>query len=207
MGLFPKTIDFFARLSELATVMKEISLLLKKIKIPLPKDNSFSKKARQLELKADALCHKIQNDVNVSFITPIDREDIYNLADNLDTVVDLIENLISNLAVYSIKKEEKEFREFITLITSTTQDLVLLIQHLKHREKNIKEMRNIIVRINRDENLGDQLIRKAYMSLFSNHTNAVDVIKWKDIYTNMEGILDASERLAHLVEEIIIKNY
>lgn len=207
MVFFPKTVDFFLRFENLASSITLVSSLLPKVKVGSPSLSNYAKIARKYENKADSLCHEIQRDVNLTFITPIDREDIYNLAIKLDNIVDLIENLISNLAAFSIKTEEKEFKPFIKLVIHITDNLVMLISKLKYRERKIDEMRSFMVKINKLENQGDELIRKAYHSLFSNHGDPIEIIKWKDLYTNMESILDECEKVASLVDEVIIKNF
>ncbi|MBI4008617.1 DUF47 family protein [Candidatus Roizmanbacteria bacterium] len=207
MEIFPRSFDFFERFDELSNVIQKTTNLLTKVKIGSPRLNDLSGQARRLEIKADELCHELHKEVDLTFITPIDREDIYILARNLDNIVDLIENLISNIATFSVKKEEHDFNQFVRLIASATKQVVSLISNLKFRGKRIDEMRKLIVKINQEENKGDELVRNAYKNLFSNHTDPVELMKWKDLYATMEAILDECENVAYLVDEIIIKNF
>jgi predicted phosphate transport protein (TIGR00153 family) len=207
MDFFPKSIDFFKRFDALANIIHELGNLVEKLHIRSRKLAQLEKDARKMEEKADVICHQLFQEINQTFITPIDREDIYTLAVSLDDVIDLIENLASNVHTFSAKKEEKEFRPFIKLIKEVCQNVSLLVKNLKHKGKAISRMRELIVKINKIENTGDALIRKAFTSLFSNGKDPVEIIKWKDIFTTMEEILDGSEKIAHHIDEIIIKNY
>lgn len=207
MDFFPKRIDFFKRFDELAIIIQDSGKLIKKLRIHSLTFQRDEKEARRLEEKADSICHELFREINLTFITPIDREDIYTLAVSLDDMIDLIENLVSNIHTFSVKKEEKDFKAFIILISEACQNVTLLVKNLKHKGKEIQRMRELIVKINKIENSGDVLIRKAFVSLFSNGKNPVEIIKWKDIFTTMEAILDESEKIAHHIDEIIIKNF
>ena len=173
MDFFPKSIDFFKRFDALANIIHELGNLVEKLHIRSSKLVQLEKDARKMEEKADAICHQLFQEINQTFITPIDREDIYTLAVSLDDMIDLIENLASNVYTFSVKKEEKEFGAFIKLIKESCQNVTLLV----------------------------------FTSLFSNGKDPVEIIKWKDLFTTMEEILDGSEKIAHHIDEIIIKNY
>jgi len=207
MNFFPKNPKFFDLFEELASIVESSGKLLKKIKITSTPLIFFPKKARQLEHQADSICHRIYHEADSTFITPIDREDIHLLAQNLDNIIDLIENLISNIILYKVDKEPLEFKQFTIIISKTTKKIDLLVSYLKNRAKNIPEMKKVIIEIQSLENEGDELMRRSLKSLFTNHKNPVVIIKWKDLFENMEEILDECENTANIVEEIIVKNF
>lgn len=125
----------------------------------------------------------------------------------MDNIIDLIENLISNIILYKVDKEPLEFKQFTIIISKTTKKIDLLVSYLKNRAKNIPEMKKVIIEIQSLENEGDELMRRSLKSLFTNHKNPVVIIKWKDLFENMEEILDECENTANIVEEIIVKNF
>src|SRR3989338_7357401 len=161
MDFFPKSIDFFKRFDALANIIHELGNLVEKLHIRSSKLVQLEKDARKMEEKADAICHQLFQKINQTFITPIDREDIYTLAVSLDTMIDFIENLVSNIHTFSVKKEEKEFKTFLKLISESCQNVTLLVKDLKYKERKISHMREIIVKINKIENSGDKLTRRA----------------------------------------------
>lgn len=178
-----------------------------KLKIGSKTIISSANKARLLEEKADSICHQLYFEADSTFITPIDREDIHKFSRNLDNIIDLIENLISNIQLFHVTKEIPIYKSFANLIEKATLKIEELTLLLKQREKKVKEMKKIIIDIHTLENEGDELIRRAFKYLFNNHKNPVIIIKWKDLIENMESILDECENTADIVSEIIVKNF
>ena len=89
----------------------------------------------------------------------------------------------------------------------TTKHLAQLINLLKDKEKHLPEIKKLIIKINYFENQGDELIREEFRLLFSDHKNPVEIIKWMDLFENIESVLDECEEVSYLVEDIIIKNF
>ena len=207
MDFFPKSPKFFDLFAELAKIVSVGGDILPKIKIRSKNILAYAKRARELEHQADCICHKLFYEANSTFITPIDREDIHYLAHDLDNIIDLIENLTSNIILYGVTKEVDEFKKFTKIISITTAKILSLINLLKKQSKYISEMKKIIVEVHSLENEGDNLIRHAFKHLFANHKDPVVIIKWKDLFENMEEILDECENTADIVEEIIVKNF
>jgi len=207
IDIFPKNPDFFKLFDKLANKVKSAGVLLYQIKINSTAINLYTKKARRWELDADDLCHQLKFLASSTFITPIDREDIYLLARSLDNIVDLIENVVSNINAYVISKEHPQFKNITKIIYQATEKISQLINHLKYRDKKIEEMKKLIIQINSLENKGDELMRDGLRFLFHNHQDLIEIVKWKDILEDMEGVLDECENTAYIVEEIIIKNF
>lgn len=207
MDFFPKNPKFFDLFENLAEIVNSSGKILVKLKISANNIKTYSKKAWEFEQAADEICHKLHHEAETTFITPIDREDIHLLARHLDNIIDLIENLTSKIALYKITREISQSREFILKIEKTTEKIFELISLLKFRDKYIREMRKLIIEIHSLENEGDTLIRGAIKYLFANHRSHLIIIKWKDIFENLEQILDECEDTADVVEGIIIKNF
>lgn len=205
MPLFPKTPDFFQYFGNLTKIIEEVGKII--VDIKLNSSLKTAKKIRQLELKADKICHQLYTLANTTFLPPFDREDIYLLARSLDNIIDLTEDLVFAIVNYKLKKEEKEFKKFRELIGQIAKKLTTLISLLQHREKYIQKMRQIISEINTLENQGDDLMRKGLTILFNDNKDVVAIIKNKELLETAEAILDEAENCAFVVEEIIVKNF
>jgi uncharacterized protein len=207
MNFFPKTSDFFSQFEQLAQTVTKAGGLLAKIKLGQANVTSIAKSVQKLELEADEITHQIAHDADSTFITPIDREDIHALADHLDNLLDLIENVATGLTLYAIKKNGKEFYQYTELIGLALTEIEKLIFQIRFRGKDIAGMRTHIDTIHAIEKKGDVLTRQALTTLFTKKNNAVEIIKWKYVYDNLEMILDECEKTADCVDEIIIKNF
>ncbi len=208
MNLFPKNVDFFTFFEELSNIVKKGTNNLKKLETKSTSGVLNFKKIRQLELDADILCHKIIEEANITFITSIDREDIYSLSRSLDNIIDYVENLASSITMHKIPTNNKDYQNFIVLINQATDKVNDLVMLLKHRNRKIKNMKQLIIDINKIENDGDTLLRESLEKLFTkNKSNPVQIIIWKDIYQDFEDILDECEKTALIIEEIIVKNF
>ena len=115
MNLFPKSTNFFELFDRLALCIVETSKVLIKLSANIKKNKLLIKKAWQIEMEADKICHLIDHKTHVNFITPIDREDIYDLARRMDNIVDYSENLIPNMVLYRINKLDSTAKKIYSL--------------------------------------------------------------------------------------------
>ncbi len=157
-----------------------------------------------LEHKCDAIVHKTFERVNLAFITPIDREDILIIIKTIDDIIDQIEETAYRFSVYNVKAVKPEAVQFAKLIKKAVVNLQKLIRLIP--QKSNKDIHELIVIVNRIENEGDALYRKEIANLFTNETNAIEIIRWNGIYDCFENTLDACEHVANLVEGIVMKN-
>ncbi|MEL7564406.1 MAG: DUF47 family protein [Dehalobacterium sp.] len=160
---------------------------------------------KELEIKCDQTLHRIFKELNKSFITPIDREDIYTIGKQMDDIADFIEATASRFVMFNIKIATPEAKELSNLVIQGTQQVIQLMEELKIVNKS-KKLVPTIVEINRLEEEVDEIFRKAVRKLFSEPTPVVDVIKWKEIYEHLENILDACEDVANTVEGVVMKH-
>jgi uncharacterized protein Yka (UPF0111/DUF47 family) len=208
MALFPKSTDFFKIFVDLSSLVAKAGSLTQNLKNG--KRNSIllsSKQARRLELEANRIRHYLSERADSNFITPIDREDIHVLARNLDDIIDEIENLVSDMKAYDIKRDKTDFHELTQTINEATAKVHELISLLKQKEKKLGAMKKVIREIRMLENEGDELNKLAITRLFETEKNAILVLKWNQIFRTSEKILDRCEDTADTVNEIIIKNF
>jgi len=157
------------------------------------------------ETDCDITIHKIIDLLNRSFVTPIDRDDIFTITKVLDDITDNIEAVAQCLRLFSIKKIRPATIELAQLITKCTQVLREAVDELKSL-KTSTILHDKIVEVNKLENEGDVLYNKIMKNLFSKETDPIELIKWKEIVETMESTLDACEEAADVLEGIVSKN-
>jgi predicted phosphate transport protein (TIGR00153 family) len=158
---------------------------------------------KQLENDGDDLTRQIIELLNTQYITPFDREDIYELAKVIDDVVDFIENASDLLGLYKVDRPMKEALE----------QCRVLVEAAEHLARGISELRGFrgaqrhLVEVKRLEDEGDRIVRDAIAGLFENgEVDALTVIRWKDIFEALEDAIDACETTADVVGNIVVKN-
>ncbi|HEX7714987.1 MAG TPA: DUF47 family protein [Bacillota bacterium] len=163
------------------------------------------KEMEKIEHQCDQQVHQILAQLNRSFITPIDREDIYAIAKELDNITDDIESTAHRFYMLNVKNIREDAKKLAHLIVDCTNELNLVMADLKNMKRSTTLAKRII-EVNRIENDGDEVFRNAITQLFATETNALEVIKWKEIYEFLENTLDACEDVANLAEGVIMKN-
>ena len=159
----------------------------------------------EIEHRCDGHVHKMLEQLNRSFITPIDREDIFEIAKELDNITDAIESTGHRFRMFNVKGIREDAISLAKLITQCTGELTCVMSELK-KMKTSKSLKEKIIEINRIENVGDDIFRSAIHKLFISETDPIEVIKWKEIYEYLENTLDACEDVANIVEGVAMKN-
>ena len=157
---------------------------------------------KEIEHQGDQITHEIIKRLNTTFITPIDREDIHELATRLDDVLDYIEAAAERLVVYRIKEPTSASRAMAEVIIKTTHSMDRAIKCLRTMDPGFHEH---AVEVNRLENSADALLRDSLAALFEEQGDPIEVIKWKEIYETMEIVTDRCEDVANTIEAIILK--
>jgi len=158
-----------------------------------------------LETDCDMQAHKILKKLNESFITPFDREDIYNIARDMDDIVDCIEEVANRFMIFDVKEMRPEAIVMSNLIMQGIRELDVLFKHLKEIKLNTI-VREQIIEVNRIENEGDIIYRKALTKLFKNEKDPVEIIKWKQLYELLEESMDSCENVANIMEGLVMKH-
>lgn len=168
-------------------------------------DEETVKKIKNFEHEGDTLSHEIVDMLNRTFITPIDREDIYSLANTLDDILDMINSMSNRIRLYKLDTRDEHLGLFADTIDQSTQALANAVKHM-HDTKRARRVLDYCIEVNRLENLGDQIREKAISRLFENEKDPIMVIKWKEIYEVAEGTLDTCEHVAKVIEAILVKH-
>src|SRR3989344_4979588 len=160
------------------------------------------KEIKEIEHKGDEITHYIIETLNKTFLTPIDREDIYQTIVKMDDILDLIYTTSKRLELYDIKKLDNHIIRFGDIIQKTVTEIHNVILSLKGT-KNIQEF---CIKVHTLENEADEVHDAAISRLFNNGMKEIDIIKFKDIYDFLESIVDPAEDLANVVEGIVVKH-
>jgi uncharacterized protein len=162
-------------------------------------------KVAQIEDRADRISHETFEHLNRTFITPIDREDIARLVRNLDDVVDAIDDAANSIAMYHLAKVTPEMTEFAGILELQVKEVAGLIGSMRQPSKMKTEIPPRIVEIHRLENVADALFNRAVQELFEG-TDALHIIKHKEVYTFLEAATDRCEDVADVMQDILRKN-
>ncbi len=160
---------------------------------------------KDLEHEADEITHEIYLQVHKTFVTPFDREDIAALAQRMDDVMDFIEGASTAIRTYGITDPTPAASGLADLIRLQCIQLERAVSTLRHRSK-LKSMLEQLKEINRLENEADSLYLNAMAELFRGEMSSVDIIKWRDVYNQLEEGTDSCEQVAYVLEAIVLKH-
>ena len=160
---------------------------------------------KDLEHEADEITHAIYRQVHQTFVTPLDREDIAALAQRTDDVMDYIEGASTAIRIYGISQPTPAARGLADLIRLQCIQLERAVSSLRHRGR-LRSILEQLKEINRLENEADSLFLASMAELFQGEMSSVDIIKWRDIYDQLERATDSSEQVAHILEAIVLKH-
>ncbi len=158
-----------------------------------------------IEHNADDLKHEMISKLSREFVTPIEREDILALSQELDNVVDCVDDVMQRLYIYNVLVMRNDMDEFTDLLVRCTESLHRAAQEFAHFKKS-QTIKNYIVEVNSLESDGDSLYVQAMRKLNITETNPIQVMTWAHIYEGMENCLDACEHASDVIESVIMKN-
>jgi len=201
-SLVPKDRIFFDLFSEAGQNNLHAARLLKEMLEKWPDDEGLGRQILLAEKEGDRITHDIIQRLNSTFVTPIDGEDIYALATQLDDIADYTEETADFMGLYKIEAPMEQAVAMADVLVKACEQLAAVLTELRE----FKGLEHYWVEIHQLENDGDRLYRDALASLFANGIDPMIVIRWKDLFTSLERALDACETSAHIIEGIVIKN-
>lgn len=200
-----KEARFFDMFTQTCDMVCETARLLNDLIMDYKDLDVRIKKIEEIEHKCDIMVHSILEELNKSFITPIDREDIYLIAKELDVITDRIETTAHLFKMLNVKEMREEARELVRLVVQCTTELRNLMQELPKFNKTSLLMK-YVVEINRIENEGDRVHRAAIYKLFTEEKDPIEIIRWRDIIGYLEGTIDACEDVANVILGVVMKH-
>jgi uncharacterized protein len=200
----PKDNVFFELFSKGAEIFyasaKELKLLIDELDNPQARLD----KLVRLEHEGDLVTHELIEYTKKMFITPLDREDIFNITKGIDNITDEIESTAHLFYMYNLTSTTPEAVELIDKLVAVTNDLVKVISELRHLSKSNILIEKIID-VNTLENEADMIYRKAMRKLFENPEDLLSVMKLKDLYHHLEDSIDSCEKLANEIRGVVMK--
>lgn len=202
MRLLPREEKYFEMLNQLAGQVRQGGALFVKLFGDYEHHSRYAEQIKEIEVKCDDLSAKIIQKLNSTFITPIDREDIYLLVTELDDVIDMINDLARRLEIYGVTTPRPEASEIASLLGKATEEIEVAFGMLEQHEA----LGEHIGMISQLEKSADTLYQDAIRRLFREEKDPIEVIKWMSIYEELENSIDRCKDVAEALEAVIVKN-
>ena len=202
LSLTPQNRAFFGLFSRASTNAVEISRLLVELLDRFPESTELIRRIKDREHEGDRLTHEVVDLLNRTFVTPFDRDDMYRLATAIDDVCDHVDEAADNIALYGVRNVPDEAKAQAAVILRSAiklDEAVELLEGFKDSSAHLTELREL-------EDEGDRLVRDAVAGLFRSGQDPISIIRWKDLYEQLEGAVDACENAADVLEAILVKN-
>ncbi|MGI8496696.1 MAG: DUF47 domain-containing protein [Gemmatimonadaceae bacterium] len=202
MRLIPRDEGFFDLFAELAKRLTSTATLLEQLFAEPAKVNEYVSKIKDVEHEADNLTHEVISRIDRSFVTPIDREDIHELASQLDNVIDLVDGTARRAAMFHITDIREPAKQLCNVLVRAAREIQSAVTNMK-KSKLVVEHARIIKGL---EEEGDAIYHIAVGALFSGSPDPIEVIKWKELYDTLERAIDQAEDVANVLESIALKH-
>ncbi len=202
MRLIPREEKYFHLLNQLAARVREGGELFQKFFQEFHRRAEYIEQIKAIETDCDDLAAKITQKLNSSFITPIDREDIYLLVKELDDVIDMINDLARRFDLYDITTPRPDAAEVATLLARATveiQDAFTMLEDHKGVGAHCSTISQL-------EKRADSLYTDALRRLFKEEKDPIEVIKWMSVYEQLEESMDRCKDVAEALEAVVVKN-
>jgi uncharacterized protein Yka (UPF0111/DUF47 family) len=202
--LIPQEYNFFESFDSAADHAVEAARLLLKLTENYADADPIARELNSIEHACDDVAHRTMDQLNKSFITPLDREDIHVMILRLDDVVDLTNAAANRIAYFGIQKPTQHSVNLAKQVVRGCENLAEAV-HGMRSAKNYEQVMRDCITVHEVENAADDILHNALTDLFATEKNAIEVIKWKDIYETMEKITDRLEDVANVLQGVIVK--
>jgi uncharacterized protein len=196
--------EFFDLFNESAQNLRATVELLKDLIEDYRDIDLKVRRIQDREHEGDQVTHAIIRRLNTSFVTPMDREDIYQLATALDDVLDAVDAVGDLFLLHQIEAPLPQMKEQVDVLLRASEQTEQALALLPKMDRD--RLEPYWIEINTLENEGDQLYRRAVAELFSGEHRAMDVLRWKEVIENLEEALDGLENVANTIESIVLKH-
>jgi uncharacterized protein len=205
MRLLPHDASFFAHFEHQGKKTVEgCRAFLEMVENPTNLE-SQAERVKQIEHECDEITHAVVEGLHKTFITPIDRSDIYALITKMDDIMDFVEAAADRVALYEIPTMTKEVGDLARCLVSSAEHVLGAVSSIRDLGKPNGILQHCI-EINRLENVADTILRSALARLFREEKDPIAVIKWKEIYETLESATDRCEDVANIIEGVVLEN-
>ena len=201
----PKEEDFFELFERAAGNAHEGAGLFVELLEQFDGLEQRAKRIKDIEHTGDKITHEVIDRLNRTFITPIDREDIHELICRIDDIIDLIDTCVNRMVIYKVRASTPEALDLARCLHHATGLIVAAVALLRDM-KNGKRINEKCIAIQTQENEADRIMQAALASLFANHNDPIEIIKWKDLYEEIESATDRCEDVANVLDSIVLKH-
>jgi predicted phosphate transport protein (TIGR00153 family) len=201
-SLFPREEDFFKQFRDQGELVCLSCNQLHEMMTNYDRLEERAKEMKSIEHRGDIVTHEIFERLNRTFITPIEREDIHDLASGLDDVMDAAEAIATRMVLFKIPAATPAAQRLTSVLAECGRQIEKAVDVLK----DFKGLHAFTIELNRLENEADAISREAVADLFSGRHDLLDVMRWKEIYGRLEGAADRCEDVANTIEAIVLKS-
>lgn len=205
INLLPKDTVFFDLFEGLARHAVSSAEHLRQMAKSFPEVEAHLQRIREEEHAADELAHTALDRLDRTFITPFDREDIHELVGGLDDIIDGIDALAKRFPLFHLKSMEPSFLQQAEVLVQATVAVREAVNRLR-KSRKLSELSDKLIEIHHKESIGDDNHHAALSRLFDGSTDALEVMKWKELYDYIEDAIDGCEDVGNTLERIVLKN-
>jgi predicted phosphate transport protein (TIGR00153 family) len=204
--LLPREMSFFEFFEQHAALTLEGAKAFRDLVSQGANVSVSAKRIKEIEHEADTVTHRCVEALHKTFITPIDRNDVHRLISRMDDILDAVEAAAERITLYEVSEMTPEVRELAHILVKAADKVAVALKGLRDM-KHAQPIMDACVDVNRLENEGDAILRIAVARLFrESKDDPITVIKWKEIYENLESATDRCEDVANIVEGIVLEN-
>jgi hypothetical protein len=164
-----------------------------------------AKRVSEIEHETDVITHHCVEALHKTFITPIERDDIYRLITKMDDIMDYVEAAAERITLYELSEMTQEVRDLADVLVRSAQEVAEACKLLRDM-KDAERIKKKCIEINRLENEADTILRSAVARLFKEEKNPIQIIKWKEVYENLENATDRCEDVANIIEGVVLEH-
>lgn len=204
LRLLPRDERFFELFEQATNIIVSGADTLQHMLRDFSQADTFRKQIAELEHAGDSVIHEVVDKLNRTFVTPLDPEDIRAIASHLDDVVDYIQAAAERLVLYHVTEplpSSLELSRVLVAVAREVQAVIALMRDFNQRQSIMEHC----IEINRLENAGDKIYREALGNLFR-EGNPMELMRWKEIFDQIEQAIDQCEDLADIIESVVVKH-
>lgn len=205
INLLPKDTVFYDLFESLSSHVVSTAEHLQRLAKNFPEISADIQRIREQEHEADELAHQALERLDRTFITPFDREDIHELVGELDDIIDYIDALGKRVPLFHIKQMEPQFLKQTDVLVAAAQAVNEAVHRLR-RSRKLSQLSDKLIEIHTQESVGDDNHHAAMSKLFDGTIDALEVLKWKELYDYIENAIDGCEDVGNTLERIVLKN-
>ena len=203
LRLTPRTTEFYDLFTRAGDNALEAARMAETRFREYPNSSVSQADVKAIETAGDDLTRELIQLLNTQYVTPFDREDIYELTTAVDDVVDYIEEAADLLELYGVESATRHAVEQCRILVLAVEQLAVALQRLK----GLRGIQEALIELKRLEDEGDRIVHDAVAALFrDDRIDPLIVIRWKDVYDGLERAIDATEHAANVIANIVVKN-